>query len=283
MAKKIKFPLKLNSADCRTLNEVRENWNINEVYVYFVDGRLLTWCKDRHYIQADKIAEISIEDSDARKKLCEIFDVEYVAGDSDSDDWRPKTPEEVEKYNRLTNYTADKEILKKFRQVAFDRDELDDLIDDYGEIYLCNNTFEEFPINVENKKYIGIGKVTVKIPNKEIVDFYEKNITFKNINVNDVDDGYKNIVSESLPDKWFHIADEAEKNKDYAKAIEYYSKAVEQNHIKAMDHLAGMYFDGLGVEKNPDKGLELLKKGAELGDADMMFAVGAMYLEGIGV
>ena len=278
MAKKIKFPLKLNSADCRTLSEIRENWNINEVYVYFVDGRLLTWCKDRHYIQADKIAELSTEDSDARKKLCEIFEVEYVAGDSNSDDWRPKTPEEVEKYNRLKNYTADEEILKKFRQVAFDRDELDDLIDDYDEIYLCNNIFEEFPISVENRKYIGIGKVTVKIPSQKPVDFDKKNIKFLNV---EFDDDYTG-VGENLPDKWFQIADEAEKNKDYAKAIEYYSKAVEKNHIKAMNYLASMYLEGNGIKKDEVKAFELFQKAAELGNAVAMYLAGIMYLQGRG-
>ena len=273
MAKKIKFPLKLNDADCRTLSEVRENWNVKEVYVYFVDGRLLTWCKDRHYIQADKIAELSTEDSDVRKKLCEIFDVEYVADDSDSDDWRPKTPEEVEKYNRLKNYTADEEILKKFRQVAFDRDELDDLIDDYDEIYLCKNTFEEFPISVENRKYIGIGKVTVKIPSQKPVDFDKKNIKFLNVEFDDEDTG----GGENLPDKWFQIADEAEKNKDYAKAIEYYSKAVEKNHIKAMNYLASMYLEGNGVKKDEVKAFELFQKAADLGNAVAMYNIGYFY------
>lgn len=286
MAKKIKFPLKLNSADCRTLNEVRENWNINEVYVYFVDGRLLTWCKDRHYIQADKIAEISIEDSNARKKLCEIFDVEYVAGDSDSDDWRPKTPEEVEKYNRLTNYTADKEILKKFRQVAFDRDELDDLIDDYGEIYLCNNTFEEFPINVENKKYIGIGKVTVKIPNKEIVDFYEKNITFKNINVNDVDDVDDSPTplpenpAKSQVEEWFDSAEKAFKEKNYQIAFEFYQKAADLGDANAMNGLAVCYHFGKGTSQDIHKAFELYGKAADLGNIDAMMELAYNYRNG---
>ena len=287
--KKIKFPLKLNGADCRTLSEVRENWNVKDVYVYFVDGRLLTWCKDRHYIQADKIAELSTEDADARKKLCEIFDVEYVADDSDSDDWRPKTPKEVEKYNRLKNYTADEDTLKKFRQVAFDRDELDDLIDEYDEIYLCNATFEEFPIGVANKTYIGIGKAVAVIPSQKIVDFDEKNIKFKNINVDDGDNGSSIPVPSEKPvksqvEEWFELAEKASDEKDYQTAFELYRKAADCGHVEAMAGLAYMYYDNTILPNIADKSkaFDLAQKAAELGDTDAMFLVGMMYLQGEG-
>ena len=125
MAKKVKLPLILNGAACRTISDVQENWDMEEIYDFFVEGKLLTWCQDRRYIQADKIAELSTEDADVRKKICEIFEVEYNETEfAGGTDWEPTDPDEIEKLNELKKITADKNILKNFRQAAFDRDEL---------------------------------------------------------------------------------------------------------------------------------------------------------------
>lgn len=52
---------------------------------------------------------------------------------------------------------------------------------------------------------------------------------------------------------------------DYAKAIYWYEKAVENKEVLAFNNLGLMYKGGLGVEKDNAKALELLKMGSELG------------------
>ena len=45
--------------------------------------------------------------------------------------------------------------------------------------------------------------------------------------------------------------------KNYQKAIELYMHAIEKGHACAMNNLAHMYYNGLGVEKNYQKAIEL--------------------------
>ncbi|MBQ2622652.1 MAG: rhomboid family intramembrane serine protease [Thermoguttaceae bacterium] len=54
---------------------------------------------------------------------------------------------------------------------------------------------------------------------------------------------------------------------DVVAAANFYKKAVKYNHPIAIYNLAFCYLNGIGVEQNVEKALELLKKGAELGDA----------------
>lgn len=49
--------------------------------------------------------------------------------------------------------------------------------------------------------------------------------------------------------------------KDYSKAIEYFTIAAERGYAPAYDDLSMMAFDGLGMEKNDEKGLQYLLDG----------------------
>ena len=54
-------------------------------------------------------------------------------------------------------------------------------------------------------------------------------------------------------------------DKDYAQAMKWLKMAVDQGNESAMYHLAGMYKDGLGTEKDINAAAELYLKSAELG------------------
>ena len=44
MARIIRFPLKMkNGAEIRTLDELKENFDLESVLGYFTDGKLATW------------------------------------------------------------------------------------------------------------------------------------------------------------------------------------------------------------------------------------------------
>ena len=63
MAKKIRFPLKINGADVRTIEELRENFDLEGVLGYFANGKLVIWLRDRYYNgEADAIENLSSAD-----------------------------------------------------------------------------------------------------------------------------------------------------------------------------------------------------------------------------
>ncbi len=182
MAKKIKFPLQMkNDAQVRDLDELREHFDLDKAIGYFLDGKLLSWLEARYYdTEADAVRALNKDDADVHRRLCEIFGVEYHAEEA------PKIDvEAVEERNRrlgeLKQYTSDPAVLEKVDQVAFNQEDLADLIDEgYSDIYLCNNSFV-IPLRVRNKHYIGIGKAEAVIRSQECVDFDELGIRFENV------------------------------------------------------------------------------------------------------
>ncbi len=54
--------------------------------------------------------------------------------------------------------------------------------------------------------------------------------------------------------------------RDYEKAIEWYSKAAEQGYSTAQNNLGNMYYNGLGVERDYEKAIEWYSKAAEQGN-----------------
>ncbi len=80
MAKKVGFPLKMkNGAGVRTLEELRENFDIESVLGYFADGRLVKWLRKYYFDDvADKVEALDKYTDDISKQLCVIIGVEYV-------------------------------------------------------------------------------------------------------------------------------------------------------------------------------------------------------------
>jgi len=70
---------------------------------------------------------------------------------------------------------------------------------------------------------------------------------------------------------------------DPAEAAKWYGMAADQGQLEGIYHLATMKARGLGIEKNEKEGVNMYRKGAELGSADCAMALGRCYLQGIGV
>ena len=178
-----------DGAQVRDLDALKEHFNIESVVKYFQSGKLLIWLKDRYYDdEADAINELSADDSDLAQKLCKIFGIE--------------SEEEIlrcaERLDKLKHYTNDENILQNVDKVAFNQEDLADLLDeDIREIYLCDNRFS-IPLRVKNKNYIGIGNAIAVIRSEKPVDFQNLGITFKNIAFNAE---YAKILPEKNPAK----------------------------------------------------------------------------------
>lgn len=155
MAKKIKFALKMkDGAEVRTLQELKDAFDLNAVMAYFLDGKLEIWLNDRYYdALAESIQELDKNAPELRKKLCDIFGVEY------EDD--AMSIEEIEernrRINRLKEITDDESIIENVDSVAFSQEELADLLDEGKDtIYLCGEDFQ-IPVRVKGMTYIGVG------------------------------------------------------------------------------------------------------------------------------
>jgi len=64
MAKKVKFPLKMaDETPVRTIEELREHFDLASVLGYYDNGRLVEWLTDRYY--EDEASKINALDSSA--------------------------------------------------------------------------------------------------------------------------------------------------------------------------------------------------------------------------
>ena len=177
MTRKKKFALPMeDGAEVRNIDDLRAHFDISSVVRDFCNGKLLTWLEDRYYDEeAAAIKALSPDDYGFQKKLCEIFGVE--------------TPEEIERrierLNRLKTFINDEKILSNVDKVAFDQEELADLLDEGAdEIYLCANRFV-IPLRMKNKVYIGVKDAVAILGNKNPSNFAKLGIKFKNVAFND--------------------------------------------------------------------------------------------------
>ena len=182
MAKKIRFPLKMkNGAEVRTLDELKENFDLESVLGYFTDGRLATWLTDRYYDEkAEAVSALSADMPDLNAKLCEILEVEYQAENDETD--VEVIARRREKLRILSSITDDKEILDNVDLVAMDQDELFDILDESPEkVYLYGEKFS-IPMGVKNIKYVGVNNPLLVLEKGKIVgDYNSADILFENV------------------------------------------------------------------------------------------------------
>lgn len=178
MAKKVKFPLDMcNDIMVRTIEELKENYNAEKVTECFLNGKLLTWLKDRYYDEeAESVKKLSEQANihNPAAKLGEIFGIKVE---------ETVNVEELEirreKLEKLRAITSDDEILDNVDSVAFSQEDLGDLLDDGADvIYLCGDKFR-IPLSVKNVKYIGVNNPAVSIGDKKEDDLEESGISFE--------------------------------------------------------------------------------------------------------
>ncbi|SDZ94356.1 tetratricopeptide repeat protein [Selenomonas ruminantium] len=275
MAKKIKFTLEMkDGVQARTLEDLQENFDMEKVVGYFTDGRLQTWLEERYYEdEAEAVSKMSKDATDFHKKLCEALGVAVVEEELSAIDI-----EEVERRKQrlenLRQYTAEKNILDKVDFVAFNQEELGDLLSDgVSEIILCNGSFR-IPLKQKNKKYIGVGRVEAVIKSEEKVDFSALGISFVNVKF---DEKYDKLENQSGA----QLYEMAKKEENIEKSIELLKMASDKGDATAMHELGMKYMNGDGVEEDYNKGIEFFEKSAQLGNADAMLDMGDAYFNGI--
>lgn len=183
MARKIRFPLKMkNGAEVRTLDELKENFDLESVLGYFADGKLATWLEDRYYdVETQKVSELDANSSDLKSQLCAILGVKYAEAQEDDVDI-DVINRRNEKKHILSQLIDDAEVLNNIDSVALNQDDLLDCYDlGLSTIYLVGDTVFSIPVSITNVTYIGLCEAKVEIRETGDVDFNEKNIVFKDI------------------------------------------------------------------------------------------------------
>lgn len=209
MARKIKFSLEMpNGKKVNTIEELQDNFDLEKVMAYFLDGKLLRWLDDRYYDEeAEAVEELKADDSDLSHKLCNIFDVPYPEDDVSVDDLKIIQ----EKKEKLRQLGATEEQLSHAAQTAFNQMELADLLDaDEDTIYLCGDLFT-IPTRMTNKHYIGmINKPKIKIRKATKEELKEKKIIFDNV-----------YLPEELQNTPSKLQDEPSKSKSKVSYLSY--------------------------------------------------------------
>ena len=193
MAKKIRFPLEMdNGVEVRSMEELRNNFSLSRVLEYVQNEKLVTWLRDRYENDiADAIAALDKADLELPKKVSAIFDVPY---DEKTEEALKQAAERAERIKHLKEFTEEKQFVEKIDKVAFDQDELYDLLDEKAnKIYLCGDRFA-IPLSVRGVSYIGINNPVVVIDSKTEVDWLAKKITLEAVRF---DEKYQAVVDSA--------------------------------------------------------------------------------------
>ena len=191
MAKKIRFPLEMdNGIEVRSIEELRDNFSLARVLAYYKNGKLAIWLRDRYANDlADAIEAVNPSEQNLAKKLSEIFDIPY---DEKIEIELKKAAEKEERLKRLKQFTQEQSFIDHIDSVAFDQDELYDLLDeDTEKIYLCGDRFS-IPLSKQGVSYVGINNPIAVIDSKVEVDWHEKKISVEGVIF---DEKYQNILN----------------------------------------------------------------------------------------
>lgn len=191
MARKIRFPLDMGQGiEVRSIEELKENFSLSHVLMYISNGKLVTWLRDRNEDDiADAIEKLDKSDSDLPRKVCLIFDVFY---DESAINDVERTEEKARRLKLLKEYTSEQKYIDVEEKIAFNQDELYDLLDDGAtDIYLCGDRFS-IPLSKSGISYHGINNPIVVVNSKEEVNWEEKKISLSDVKF---DEKYQQIIN----------------------------------------------------------------------------------------
>lgn len=243
----------------RTLEELREHFDLGIVLEYYASGRLDKWLKNGYYDkEAEKIRALDSASNDFKKSLCDILSVPYLESDDehiDLDDIAKRN----ERRRYLRQFTDDDKILAA-DNVAFTQDELENLLKKHvKKIYLCGDFFT-IPANKRSITYIGINNPMVIFRGETIVS----GIDFQGLQFD--------ISSYIDEDKFFSsFAD------NLILGVRLLNIAAEKGSAAAQYYLGLCYENGCGVEEDIEEAIEWYQKAAAQGNAEAQCRLGICY------
>lgn len=154
--------------------------------------------------------------------------------------------ERNKKIEILKKFTSSEEYIGVIDNIAFNQDELYDILDnDSNIVYLCGEKFS-IPLAKKDITYLGINNPIVVINSNEVVDWNEKRITLKNVTF---DEKYMSLIS----DNGIKEAENLFLNYDIERAFSMFKKLAITGNGRAMYFLGEIYTNGFGrivIDKN---------------------------------
>lgn len=179
MAKKIRFVLEMeDGTQIRTIEDLREHFLPDEMLEYVKNGTISRWLRERYLDDKAQALENleDMKDGELLKRVCEILDVAYDKKWEETSENIEMTPIKREMLEKLHQYTEEKKYDDVVESIAFEQDDLYDLLDeDATTIYLCGDRFS-IPLAKSGITYVGINNPIVVIDSKTLVDFADKKI-----------------------------------------------------------------------------------------------------------
>lgn len=292
----VKFPLIMrDGAAVRTIEKLREHFDLYSMLHYYINGQLEKWLIDRGYDEeAEKVKALDSHSENFYGNLCEIFNVPY-SEDEGTRLQLSNVAKREERLNFLKKFTANDVILEAVDSVAFTREELIALLRaGVKKIYLCGGDFS-IPGSVGDISYIGVNNPAVEIDGNIV----ESGIDFQNVRFNrpvfleDSKTFFRYFSrNEILGIKLLREAAGKEDSKAYAvlgscymtgfgsiekneeEAVKWYQKAAKNGNARAQSDLGHCYKYGIGIGKDMKKAVDWSRKAAEQGDAQAQTRLG---------
>lgn len=185
MARKIRFGLNMpEKQNIRTLEELKQYFDLKAVLEYYFNNKLTEWLNDRGYASiAEQLNALDRDKDDFEENVCKIFGAQYKAGSAGA-----VTAEDVEalvdRKEEIRKYTDDVNILENAGNVAFNQAELNALVKDDSSktVYLLGKEFM-LTAKYKNKTYIGLNNPTVKFADVPEVTLEELGIKLNSVKI----------------------------------------------------------------------------------------------------
>lgn len=265
MARNIKFPLRLKDGIAvRTIEELREHFDMESVLGYYANGQLVKWLKNYYYDDiAYSVESLDKSGNDFNRQLCQLLGAEYKETDISVDMAQYK----LDKLNKISQLTADENIISKLDQIATTQEELDELIrSGVKEIYLASGEFNISDVHTDIKYFSIDPSNIIKLVNFDCYSVDESNIvlTTNLAEIGSTDAQYQ--LGE-----YYYFGD----NKD--EALKWMKKASESGNMKALDWIYRNYHQYDNADSLKDYWLSKIEGLANQGDPEAQFKLGKYY------
>lgn len=160
MALLIRAPLDMaNGHKVRNLEDLREHFNLEKVLEAYYNGRLLKWLAGLGLEdELDAVQALDAKAPDFAPQICKIFQVPYTGDQVDLEAVQVR----MDRLKRLKRVTDETEHHRNIDRVAFNQEELANLVLEDGEttVFLCLEEGEDFMFTIPSSRkgitYYGI-------------------------------------------------------------------------------------------------------------------------------
>lgn len=225
MARNIKFPLRLkDGVAVRTIEELREHFDMEAVLGYYANGQLVKWLKNYYYDDiANSVELLDNSENDFNRQLCQLLGAEYKETDISVDMAQYK----LDKLSKISQLTADENIISKLDQIATTQEELDELIrSGVKEIYLASGEFNISDVHTDIKYFSIDPSNIIKLVDFDCYSVDENNIALTT-----------NLAEIGSTDAQYQLGEYYYFNDNKDEALKWMKKASESGNMKALDWL----------------------------------------------